>query len=64
MVDGAKSLPQMYLRPPEFAYCAFELFAKTNGREQNVRETDAVYKYALYEACFQHNLTYDKDKDI
>ena len=54
----------MYLRPPEFAYCAFELFAKTNGREQNVQETDAVYKYALYEACFQHNLTYDKDKDI
>lgn len=49
----------MHLRPPGFVYGAYEPFTKTNGKEKNVRETCVVYK-----ACFEHDLAYDRNKNI
>ena len=60
-------MPEMYLRQPGFNYSACGPFTKNKKRVQKFMQTgntDFVYKNELDKACFQHDMAYDKEKDL
>ena len=60
-------MPEMDLQQPGFTYSACVPFTKNEERIEKFMETgntDLIYKNKLDKACFQHDMAYDKSKDL
>ena len=60
-------MPKMHLRQPGFTYSACGPFTKNKERIKKFMttgNTDFIYKNELDKACFQHDMTYSKSKDL
>ena len=67
LLAGDKFMPEMHLRQPGFTYSACDPFTKNKERVQKFMQTgntDFIYKNELDKACFQHDMAYDKAKDL
>ena len=67
LLVGNKFIPEMHLKQPGFTYSACGPFTKTKkGIEKFMQtgDTSFIYKKELDKACFQHDMAYDKTKDI
>ena len=67
LLGGAKFMPEMHLRQPQFVYSVCGLFTKSKERIQKFKETgdtSYIYKNELDKACFQHDLAYGDFKDL
>ena len=67
LLEGAKFMPEMHLRQPQFVYSACGLFTKSKERIQKFKETgdtSYIYKNELDKACFQHDVAYGDFKDL
>ena len=67
LLVGDKFMPEMHLKQPGFTYSACGPFIKNKERiEKFMRtgNTDFIYKSQLDKACFQHDLAYDKSKEL
>ena len=73
LLGGDKFMPEMHLKQPAslnksgFTYSACDPFTKNKeGIEKFMQtgNTDFIYKNELDTACFQHNITYGKSKDL
>ena len=57
----------MHLKQPGFTYSACGPFTKNKERIEKFMQsgnTDFIYKNELDKACFQHDMTYGKSKDL
>ena len=57
----------MHLKQPGFTYIACVSFTKEKERIENVMQTsntDFICRNELDNACFQHDMAYDKSKDL
>ena len=64
---GDKFMPEMHLKQPGFSYSACGPFTKNKERIEKFMQTgntDFIYKNDLDKACFQHDMTYGKSKDL
>ena len=64
---GDKLMPEMHLKQVGFTYSASGPFTKNKERIGNfmqIRNTDFINKNELDKACFQHDMAYDKSKDL
>ena len=62
-----KFMPEMHLKQPGFNYSACGPFTKNKEKIEKfmqTRNTDFIYKNELDKACFQHDMTYGKSKDL
>ena len=62
-----KFMPEMHLKQPGLNYSACGPFAKNKEKIvkfMQTRNTDFIYKNELDKACFQHDMTYGKSKDL
>ena len=62
-----KSMPEIRLRQPVFAYSACGPFTKNEKRMKKLKETGYsryIYQNELDKACFQHDMTYGNFKDL
>ena len=60
-------MPEMHLIQPGFTYSACRPFTKNKGRIAKFMETgntDFIYKNELDKASFQHDMAYEKSKDL
>ena len=60
-------MPKMHLKQPVFTYRACSAFIKNKERIEKFMltgNTDYIYKNDLDQACFQHDMTYGKYKDL
>ena len=60
-------MPEMHLKQPGFTYSACGPFTKNKERIQKFKETGDtkyIYRNELDKACFQHDMTYEKFKDL
>ena len=60
-------MPEMHLRQSGFTYSAYGPFTKNKKRIQKFMQTvntDFIYKNELDKACFQHDMSYGKAKDL
>ena len=67
LLEGNKFMPEMHLKQPGFTYSAYKPFTKNKERIQKLMQagnTNAIYKSNLDKACFQHDMTYGKYKDL
>ena len=67
LLAGDKFTSEMHLRQPEFTYRACGPFIKNKERIKKFMQsvnTDFIYKNELDKACFQHDMTYGKSKDL
>ena len=67
LLVGDKFMPEMHLQQPGFTYSACVPFTKNEERIEKFMETgntDLIYKNKLDKACFQHDMAYDKSKDL
>ena len=67
LLVGDKLMPEMHLRQPGFTYSACGPFTKDKERIKKFMQTgntDFIYKNELDKVCFQHDMTYDKSKDL
>ena len=67
LLVGDKFMPEMHLRQPRFTYSACGPFTKNKERiEKFMRtgNTDFICKNELDKACFQHDMSYVKSKDL
>ena len=67
LLVGDKFMPEMHLRQPGFIYSACGPFSKNKERIEKFMQTgniDFIYKNELDKACFQHDMTYGKSKDL
>ena len=66
LVDD-KFMPEIHLKQPGFTYSACGPFTKNRERIENFMQTgntNFIYKNKLDKACFQHDMAYDKTKDL
>ena len=64
---GDKFMPEMHLKQPGFTYSACRPFTKNKERIEKFMKTgntDFIYKNELDKAYFQHDVAYDKSKDL
>ena len=64
---GDKFMPEIHLWQPGFTYSACGPFTKNKERIEKFMQTgntDFIYKNELNKACFQHDITYGKSKDL
>ena len=62
-----KFMPEIHLKQPGFTYSAYGLFTKNKERIEKFMQTgntDFIYRNELDRACFQHDVTYGKTKDL
>ena len=62
-----KFMPEMHLKQPGFTYSACGQSSKNKERIEKVMQTentDFIYRNELDKACFQHDMTYGKSKDL
>ena len=67
LLVGDKCMPEMHLKQPGFTYSACGPFTKNKERIEKFMQTgntDFIYKNELDKACFQHDMAYDKTKDL
>ena len=67
LLVGDKFMPEIHLQQPGFAYSAYGPFNKNKERIEKFMKTwntDLIYKNKLDKACFQHDMAYDKSKDL
>ena len=67
LLAGDKFMPEMHLKQPGFTYSACRPFNKNKERIEKfmqTRNTDFIYRNELDKACFQHDITYGKSKDL
>ena len=67
LLAGDKFMPEMHLRQPGITYSACHPFTKNKERIEKFMQsgnTDFIYKNELDKACFQHDMTYGKSKDL
>ena len=60
-------MPEMHFKQSSFTYSACGLFTKNKERIERFMQTgntDFIYKNELNKACFQHDMAYDKSKDL
>ena len=65
LLAGNKFMPEMHLKQRGFTYNACGPFTK--NKIQNfwkTRDTKYIYRNELDKACFQHDMTYKKFKDL
>ena len=66
LVDD-KFTPEMHLKQRGFTYSACGPFTKNKEiieKFMTTGHTDFIYKNELDKACFQHDMAYDKSKDL
>ena len=61
---GDKFMSNLHLKQPGFTYSACGLFTKNKERFMQTGNTNFIYKNELNEACFQHDMSYGKSKDL
>ena len=67
LLVGDRFMPEMHLKQSGFTYSACVLFTKSNERIEKFMQTgntDFIHKNELDKTCFQHNMAYDKTKDL
>ena len=67
LLVGDKFMPKMHLKQPEFTYSACGPFTKNKERIEKFMQTvntNSIYKNELDKACFQHDMAYDKSRDL
>ena len=67
LLVGDKFMPEMHLKPTGFTYSACGSFTKNKERTEKFMKTgntDFISKNELDKACFQHDMTYGKSKDL
>ena len=64
LLVGDKFMPKMHLRQPGLNYSACGPFTKNKQKIQQTGDTSYIYKKELDKACFQHDMTYSKYKNI
>ena len=60
-------MSEMHLKQPCFTYSACGPFTKNKkriGKFMQTGDTDFIYKSELDKACFQHDITYGKTKNL
>ena len=67
LLAGAKFMPEMHLRQPEFVYSACGPFTRHKERIKKFKQTGDtryIYRNELDKACFQHDSAYADHKDL
>ena len=67
ILTSDKFMPEMHLKQPGFTYSACGPFAKNKERIEKFMQTgntEFIYRNELDKACFQHDMAYDKSKDV
>ena len=67
LLVGEKFMPKMHLKQLDLKYSALTLFTKNKERIEKLMQagnTEYIYKNDLDKACFQHDMAYDKFKDL
>ena len=67
LLAGGEFMPEMHLKQPGFTYSACGPFTKNKERIEKfmqIGNTIFFYKTELDKACFQHDMAYDKLKDL
>ena len=67
LLVGDKFMPELHLKQPGFTYSACGPFTKNKERIEKFMQTgntDFIYRNELDKACFQHDMTYGKSKDL
>ena len=67
LLVGNKFMSEMYLKQSGFTYSACGPFTKKQERIEKFMKTgntDFIYKNGFDKACLQHDITYDKFKDL
>ena len=67
LLVGDKFTPEMHLEQPRFTYSVCGPFTKNKERIEKFMQTgntNFIYKNKLDKACFQHDMAYDKSKDL
>ena len=67
LLSGDTFMLEMHLKQPGFNYSACGPFTKNKERIEKFMKTgntDFIYKNELDKACFQHDMTYGKSKDL
>ena len=67
LLAGDKFMPEIHLKQLGFTYSACGLFTKNKkriGKFMQTGYTDFIYRNELDKACFQHDMTYGKSKDL
>ena len=60
-------MPEMHLKQRGFTYSACGPFTKSKQRIEKFMQTgntDFIYRNELDKACFQHDMAYEKRKDL
>ena len=67
LLAGGKFMPEMHLKQLGFTYSACGPFTKNKEGIKKFMQTgniNFIYKNDLDKACFQHDMTYGKSKDL
>ena len=67
LLVGDKFMPEMHLKQPGFTYSACSPFTKIKERIEKFMQTgntNFLKKNELDKACFQHDMAFDKSKDL
>ena len=67
LLVGYKFTPEMDIKQPGFTYNACGPFIKSKERFERFMQTgntNFIYKNALDKSYFQHDMAYDKSKDL
>ena len=67
LLAGDKFMPEMHLRQPKFIYSACGPFTRHKERIKEFKrrgDTRLLYRNELDKACFKHDATYAKHKDV
>ena len=60
-------MPEMHLKQPGFTYSACGPFSKNEEKIEKFMQTenaDSIYRNGVDKTCFQHEMAYDKSKDL
>ena len=67
LLTGDKFMPEIHLKEPGFTYSACGPFTRNKERIEKFMltgNTDFIYRSELHKACFQHDMAYEKSKDL
>ena len=67
LLTGDKFMPEIHLKEPGFTYSACGPFTRNKERIEKFMltgNTDFIYRSELDKACFQHDMAYEKSKDL
>ena len=67
LLAGDKFMPEIHLKEPGFTYSACGPFTRNKERIEKFMltgNTDFIYRSELDKACFQHDMAYEKSKDL